>query len=36
MNNLTDETSTYEATDSKNLGIRPGRVVYARVVLALP
>jgi len=36
VNNLTDETSTYEATDSKNLGIRPGRVVYARVVLALP
>ena len=36
VNNLTDETSTYEATDSRNLGIRPGRVVYARVVLALP
>jgi hypothetical protein len=36
VNNLTDETSTYEATDSRNLGIRPGRVVYARVVLAFP
>jgi tetratricopeptide (TPR) repeat protein len=36
VNNLTDEMSTYEATDSRNLGIRPGRVVYARVVLALP
>jgi hypothetical protein len=36
VNNLTDETSTYEATDSKNLSIRPGRVVYARVVLAFP
>jgi outer membrane receptor protein involved in Fe transport len=36
VNNLTDERSTYEATDSRNLGIRPGRVVYARVVLALP
>lgn len=36
VNNLTDETSTYEATDPKNLSIRPGRVVYARVVLAFP
>jgi hypothetical protein len=36
VNNLTDETSTYEATDPRNLGIRPGRVVYARVVLAVP
>jgi hypothetical protein len=36
VNNLTDETSTYEATDSRNLAIRPGRVVYARVVLAFP
>ena len=36
VNNLTDETSPYEATDSRNLGIRPGRVVYGRVVLALP
>jgi tetratricopeptide (TPR) repeat protein len=36
VNNLTDERSTYEATDSRNLTIRPGRVVYARVVLALP
>ena len=36
VNNLTDERSTYEATDSKNLGIRPGRVAYARVVLAIP
>ena len=36
VNNLTDERSTYQATDSRNLSIRPGRVVYARVVLALP
>jgi len=36
VNNLTDETSTYEATDPTNLTIRPGRVVYARVVLAFP
>ena len=36
VNNLTDERSTYEATDSRNLSIRPGRVVYARVVLAVP
>ncbi len=36
VNNLTDNRSTYEATDSRNLSIRPGRVVYARVVLALP
>jgi hypothetical protein len=36
VNNLTDEKSTYEATDSRNLGIRPGRVVYTRVVLAFP
>ena len=36
VNNLTDERSTYEATDSRNLTIRPGRVVYARVVLAFP
>jgi tetratricopeptide (TPR) repeat protein len=36
VNNLTDEKSTYEATDSRNLGIRPGRFVYARVVLAFP
>jgi hypothetical protein len=36
VNNLTDEKSTYEATDSKNLSIRPGRVVYARVVVAFP
>jgi len=36
VNNLTDETDTYEATDPGNLWFRPGRVVYARVVLALP
>jgi tetratricopeptide (TPR) repeat protein len=36
VNNLTDETSTYEATDPNNLSIRPGRVVYGRVVLAFP
>ena len=35
-NNLTDERSTYLATDSKNLGIRPGRLFYGRVVLAFP
>jgi hypothetical protein len=43
VNNLTDETSTYEVPGSDavapargNLLIRPGRVVYARVVLAFP
>jgi tetratricopeptide (TPR) repeat protein len=43
VNNLTDETSTYEAPESNqvapargNLRIRPGRLVYARVVLAFP
>ncbi len=36
VNNLTDEKSTYEATDPRNLGIRPGRFAYARVVLAYP
>jgi len=36
VNNLTDERSTYQATDPNNLAIRPGRVVYARVVLAVP
>jgi tetratricopeptide (TPR) repeat protein len=36
VNNFTDEKSTYQATDSRNLRIRPGRSAYARVVLALP
>jgi tetratricopeptide (TPR) repeat protein len=43
VNNLTDETSTYEVPESAqvapargNLLIRPGRLVYARVVLAFP
>ncbi len=36
VNNLTDERSTYQATDSKSLPIRPGRVAFARVVLAVP
>jgi Tfp pilus assembly protein PilF len=36
VNNLTDETDTYEATDPGNLWYRPGRVVYGRVVIALP
>jgi hypothetical protein len=36
VNNLTDETSGYEALDAKNMGFRPGRVVYGRVVLAVP
>jgi tetratricopeptide (TPR) repeat protein len=36
VNNLTDETSTYEATDPRNLSIRPGRVIFGRVVLAFP
>jgi outer membrane receptor protein involved in Fe transport len=36
VNNLTDEESTYQATDPRNLGIRPGRLIYARVVLAFP
>ncbi len=36
VDNLTDEKSTHQATDSRNLRIRPGRSAYARVVLALP
>jgi tetratricopeptide (TPR) repeat protein len=36
VNNLTDERSTYQATDPDNLAIRPGRVIYARAVLAFP
>ena len=36
VNNLTDERSTYEATDAKNLSIRPGRVVYAPRGAGLP
>jgi tetratricopeptide (TPR) repeat protein len=36
VNNLTDERSTYQATDPNNLAIRPGRVIYARAVLAFP
>jgi outer membrane receptor protein involved in Fe transport len=36
VNNLTDEKSTYVATDSNNIGIRPGRQVYGRVVVAFP
>jgi Tfp pilus assembly protein PilF len=36
VNNLTDETQTYEATDPQNLAIRPGRVVYGRIVVAFP
>jgi len=36
VNNLTDERATYQATDSKNLAIRPGRVAFLRAVLAFP
>jgi len=36
VNNLTDEKDTYESTDPGNLWFRPGRVVYAKVVLAMP
>jgi hypothetical protein len=36
VNNMTDERATYEATDPRNLTIRPGRVIYGRVVLAFP
>jgi hypothetical protein len=36
VNNLTDERSAYLATDSRNLRIRPGRTIFARVVLAFP
>jgi len=35
-NNITDEEATYESTDPKNLGYRPGRFGYARVVVAFP
>jgi Tfp pilus assembly protein PilF len=36
VNNLTDERTTYQATDPRNLSIRPGRVIFARVVVAFP
>jgi len=36
VNNLTDQQSTYEATDSRNLSLRPGHVLFGRVVLAFP
>jgi outer membrane receptor protein involved in Fe transport len=36
VNNLTDERSTYQATDPRNLSIRPGRVFFASVVVAFP
>ena len=36
VNNLTDERSTYQATDSRNLRIRPGRTVFARMIVAFP
>jgi len=36
VNNLTDERSTYQATDPRNLAIRPGKVLFARVILAFP
>ncbi len=36
VNNLTNELSTYQATDANNPGIRPGRVFYARAVVAFP
>jgi Tfp pilus assembly protein PilF len=36
VNNLTDERSTYQATDPTNLRIRPGRVIYGRLVVAFP
>jgi tetratricopeptide (TPR) repeat protein len=36
VNNLTDERTTYQATDPRNLSIRPGRLIFARVVLAFP
>ena len=41
-NNLTDEEFSYYASESvlpsnaRNLSLRPGRVAFARVVLALP
>jgi Tfp pilus assembly protein PilF len=36
VDNITDEKSTYQATDSRNTRFRPGRSAYARVVIALP
>ena len=36
VNNVTDEVSTYQSTDPKNLAYRPGRLVYGRLVLAFP
>jgi hypothetical protein len=36
VRNLTDQRSTYQATDSANLQSIPGRVVFVRAVLAFP
>ena len=36
MNNIANELSTYQSTDPKNLNLQPGRVIYGRVVLAVP
>ena len=36
VNNLGNELSTYQSTDPKNLALQPGRVIYGRVVLAVP
>jgi tetratricopeptide (TPR) repeat protein len=36
VNNLTNQESTYQATDPKNLNIRPGRAFFGRVTLNLP
>jgi tetratricopeptide (TPR) repeat protein len=36
VNNLTDETTPYQATDPRNLSIRPGRVIFGRVTVAFP
>jgi len=36
VNNLTDERTVYVATDSTNPPIRPGRLIFGRVILAFP
>ncbi len=36
VNNLLDEDSTYQSTDVKNPILRPGRLIFGSVTLALP
>ncbi len=36
INNFLDEDSTYQATDVRNAGLRPGRLIFGGVTLAFP